>query len=357
MNSIMIKISIVGSIFALSLGFVVFSYASADLTQILSGKILIDVQNNGEAWYVNPLTRERYYLGRPDDAYAMMRIFGLGISNMDLAKIPEVGSPQVGDRRLRERLSGRILLQIEEHGEAWYIDPVSLQRHYLGTAKDAFRIMQELGLGISSEELNTIEDGGSITASSDQNVPFTAQAPKGDWSDLRQNEGCEEASVFMAMHWVYGTTFSTEDALNTILDMSDWEKLVYGSFVDTSARDTVDRLFKQYYRYDGVTVRYNISPADIRHELAKGNLVLVPADGTIFLNPNFRSHPERHMFVIKGFDWTTGEFITNEPGTRFGENYRYGYQTIRASLRDYRSGTYIPIPDDSPSAMIIVSKS
>jgi hypothetical protein len=62
------------------------------------------------------------------------------------------------------------------------------------------------------------------------------------------------------------------------------------------------------------------------------------------------------MLVVTGFDWATAEFITNEPGTKRGKDYRYDYETIQTSLRDYPSGNYVPIPEDAPSAMIIIKK-
>lgn len=52
------------------------------------GHIFIQVETNGEAWYVEPRVKKRYYLGRPNEALAIMREFGLGITNEDLNKIP-----------------------------------------------------------------------------------------------------------------------------------------------------------------------------------------------------------------------------------------------------------------------------
>ncbi|MDP2630675.1 MAG: beta-propeller domain-containing protein [Candidatus Uhrbacteria bacterium] len=56
-------------------------------TKKLRGRILLQVEERGEAWYVEPLSSRRYFLGRSSDALAMMRWFGLGISNADLSKI------------------------------------------------------------------------------------------------------------------------------------------------------------------------------------------------------------------------------------------------------------------------------
>ena len=51
------------------------------------GKIFIQVEQNGEAWYVNPSDGLRYFMGRPADAFSLMRGLGLGITNANLAKI------------------------------------------------------------------------------------------------------------------------------------------------------------------------------------------------------------------------------------------------------------------------------
>ena len=129
---------------------------AASMAERVSGKIVLDVQNHGEAWYVYPANLYRYYLGRPDDAFDIMRFLGLGITDADLAKIPTSTDTATGDRALRTRLSGRILLQVQQHGEAWYVYPGDLKRYYLGRPSDAFALMSNLGLGISATDLGQI---------------------------------------------------------------------------------------------------------------------------------------------------------------------------------------------------------
>ena len=68
--------------FVLLIAFVCLSKVSnASLTDDLSGQILLQVETNGEAWYVNPNDSKRYFLSRPTDAFNIMRNLGLGISN------------------------------------------------------------------------------------------------------------------------------------------------------------------------------------------------------------------------------------------------------------------------------------
>lgn len=134
--------------------------ARGALIDNVSGQILLQVESHGEAWYVDPVLRLRNYMGRPDDAFSLMRSKGLGITNAKLQTIPESTSSATGDMALRQRLSGRILLQVEENGEAWYVWPKNLRRYYLGRPADAFAIMRQLGLGITNSNLAQIPSAG-----------------------------------------------------------------------------------------------------------------------------------------------------------------------------------------------------
>ena len=61
---------------------------AGELADSLRGKILLQVESNGEAWYVKPSDSKKIYLKDGDVAYNVMRDLGLGISNSDLFKIP-----------------------------------------------------------------------------------------------------------------------------------------------------------------------------------------------------------------------------------------------------------------------------
>lgn len=122
----------------------------------LAGRILLEVQKNGEAWYVHPQTARRHYLGRPHDALRVMREQGVGISNKDLERIARAGESRPGDTSFAKKHAGRIFLQVQENGEAWYINPLDLKRYYLGRPSDALAVMRTLGLGISNSDIENI---------------------------------------------------------------------------------------------------------------------------------------------------------------------------------------------------------
>jgi hypothetical protein len=117
------------------------------LAKRLSGRILLQVESKGEAWYVSPVNQAKYFLGRPADAFSIMRKLGLGISNKNFDSYKG---------KAPARLAGRILLKVESHGEAYYVNPVDLKMHYLGRPADAFSVMRTLGLGINNTNLRQI---------------------------------------------------------------------------------------------------------------------------------------------------------------------------------------------------------
>lgn len=187
-------------------GFLLLPVRAANLAQDVAGRILIQVQAHGEAWYVSPDGLTRYYLGRPADALNVMRAQGVGITNANLEKIPvgltnlagtdsdgdglpdaleaalgtNINNPDSdgdGNSDLTEIANGydplgpgklpidpafartqrgRILLQVQAHGEAWYVNPADDHRYFLGRPADAFALMRSLGLGISDADLAQI---------------------------------------------------------------------------------------------------------------------------------------------------------------------------------------------------------
>ena len=58
------------------------------LVNRFKGQILLQVQQHGEAWYLNPDDGKRYYMKDGATAYEMMRKFGKGMADADLEKIP-----------------------------------------------------------------------------------------------------------------------------------------------------------------------------------------------------------------------------------------------------------------------------
>lgn len=186
-------------------------------------------------------------------------------------------------------------------------------------------------------------------------VPFTSQAPFGEWDDPIYKDGCEEASILMAAYWAKGqTSLPKATAKEEILKLSDRANEMYGTFKDSSAEDTLE-LYHEYFGLDG-EVESNVTLDDIRAALAAGKLVGIPFDGREVINPNFAGDgPDRHFLVVIGYDDTTRTFITNDPGTRSGAKFRYGYDDLMDAMVNYPTGDNKPL-FKKDNAMIIFKK-
>lgn len=136
-------------VLALSLLIPVVVIKAAD-TNNLNGKILLQVESKGEAWYVNPKDGKRYYMANGDQAFQIMKTLGVGMSNKDVDKMKT-------DANFRKKFIGKILLQVESKGEAYYISSDG-RYNYLKDGASAYQVMRKLGLGISNANLNKLAE-------------------------------------------------------------------------------------------------------------------------------------------------------------------------------------------------------
>ena len=185
-----------------------FPITNSRLYERLKGRIILRVKSHGQAYYISPKEKIMHYLGRPADAFSIMRSQALGISDVNLAKIrlnlelvggsdtDQDGLPDdleislgtdpnqsdtdadgfsdkaeimndypplleknqrtIFDNALALRLKGRILLQTERRGQAYYLNPLDGQRYFLSRPRDAFNIMRQLGLGITDQDYQAL---------------------------------------------------------------------------------------------------------------------------------------------------------------------------------------------------------
>lgn len=187
-------------------------------------------------------------------------------------------------------------------------------------------------------------------------VAFVPQAPFGNWDELHQ-ETCEEASMIMADRYIKGEAISEQTAEDELQKLVKWQT-ERGYKVDLTVAETIEVLND----YFGISAKIsnNVTIERIKSELASGNLIIIPAAGRKLKNPNFKvPGPIYHMLVIKGYD--NRNFITNDPGTRKGNGYKYPYQIIIDAVHDWNhflaeGGMTDAEMEQGAKAMIIVEK-
>ncbi len=167
-------------------------------------------------------------------------------------------------------------------------------------------------------------------------VPFTSQAPRGDWS-LPFKEACEEASVFMVTEFYRGTAKGNVDAdvaTREIERMVAFEKELFGFYEDTTVAQTA-ALVEQMFGYEQSDQIENPTVEQIQRAVADGHPVIVPLAGRELGNPFYTPPgPVYHMLVIRGYT-RDGSFITNDPGTKRGEAYVYPFDTLMNAIHDW----------------------
>jgi hypothetical protein len=196
---------------------------------------------------------------------------------------------------------------------------------------------QEGGNEIKDDVDEVVEFVESSAEEINLSVPFMVQAPHGDWS-MPYQEACEEASVLMAAAYVKGEpkSWTKDEADLELQKLVVWENKIFGYYEDTTLVET-QRMLKEYSGVDSSRILSDPTAAQLRAELAQGNLILVPAYGKELANPNFRNGgPLFHMLVIKGY--TKDGFITNDPGTRNGHNFFYKDVGLLGAIHDWNGG-------------------
>jgi uncharacterized protein YvpB len=176
------------------------------------------------------------------------------------------------------------------------------------------------------------EDTVSIKDEVSLEVPFVVQAPFGVWDEIH-DDTCEEASLMMAYYFLMNKALPDLTAVDQeLIGLVSWQT-ARGYKYDVTLAELVE-IARGYYNLEGAKIISNPTVADLKLQLSLGRPVIVPAAGKLLPNPNFRGDgPNYHMLVIKGYDRT--HFVTNDPGTRNGNSFRYRYEDLMNALHDY----------------------
>ncbi len=162
-------------------------FAANSLTTRLKGRLLLQVEDRGRIWYVDPVSLQKYEITFAN-ALDLFQNLSLGITNSDLNHIPinpeavsdqldtdhdgytdktEVKNgyhPEIASNpanrgndkvlpypALMNRLKGRLLLQVEDRGRIWYVDMDGTRWEV--TWGNLMNLFRKLALGISNKDL------------------------------------------------------------------------------------------------------------------------------------------------------------------------------------------------------------
>ncbi|MEK9159721.1 MAG: C39 family peptidase [Patescibacteria group bacterium] len=163
-------------------------------------------------------------------------------------------------------------------------------------------------------------------------VPFTSQAPYGNWS-MPYQEACEEAALIMVNAYLTGVDLGQKNADSEIVELAAWvEEHGYGIDIGAAQAGAVAEDF--YSLTATVYTGDEVTTENMKALLSAGYPIIIPVAGNILDNPGYGNPaPPYHMIVIIGFN--DQGFITHDPGVSSGDSYVYSYETIQNALHDW----------------------
>jgi len=173
-------------------------------------------------------------------------------------------------------------------------------------------------------------EDSNLSSNVDWPVPFAMQAPFSNW-DMPYQEMCEEAALVLTAKY-----YNKEPLDKNIMDQElkkirDWESDKWGIYTDSTAAE-IKEMGESIYNLN-IVISEDVSVENIKNNLRKNYLVLVPTAGRELHNPYFKQPgPLYHILVLRGFNETN--FIANDVGIGKGEAYQYKFQTVINATHD-----------------------
>lgn len=116
------------------------AHAAAPTAETFVGRVIIDAGRHGEAWYVNPQTRMKVYLGRPAEALERLTAHAVPVNFRHVERLADVGAV-APDPEYAKSVAGFVLAPNDLIGAAWYVTPDG-HRQRLATPADAWAVMR-----------------------------------------------------------------------------------------------------------------------------------------------------------------------------------------------------------------------
>jgi hypothetical protein len=182
--------------------------------------------------------------------------------------------------------------------------------------------------------------GCGMPAQTNVEVPFTSQAPAGDWSEPWQN-ACEETSIYMVSSFYANDPIKRDQAVLKIKEILKVKNQDIKVSKDESLA-TISQLIVDLGLPWTTELVSDPTKDDLKKELAAGRPIIVPVYAPSLKSTHYNVvSPDYHVLVLTGYDDTQGMFIVNDPGTKDGEGLRFPYDTFMSAIHDLDSKNFV----------------
>lgn len=133
------------------------------IRQRYSGSVVIEDRKFEKLyWYIEPNTQEKYLLKNGDTLSRIIKNISRGIDNDNLNKLPTNDEQENIDWQLTHRLRGNFLLQVEEGGQVWYLNPLDQKLYAIANGKEGLETLQNLAIELDKEKLNLFAENKEL---------------------------------------------------------------------------------------------------------------------------------------------------------------------------------------------------
>lgn len=177
---------------------------------------------------------------------------------------------------------------------------------------------------------------GKLPSSKNIDVPFSSQAPAGNWSEPWKN-ACEETSIYMVSSFYADDTIKRDEAIKRIKEIIAAKNEEFNVSADESLERIAELIELLGLPWTTEIVK-NPSIEDVKKQLAGNQPIIAPV-----FAPALRysvGGPDYHVMVMTGYDDKTGEFIVNDPAFKNGKGIRFKYDLFMKAIHDLNSKNY-----------------
>jgi hypothetical protein len=192
-----------------------------------------------------------------------------------------------------------------------------------------------------------------------QTVPFTVQAPFGNW-DAAHEEYCEAAAVYMVGKYFQGDREAKVPPATADKDMGEVVAFERASYSHINLPLTeMAQVANHFYGLKGDVVPLDFPT--IQRQVSQGVPVIIPVmthggpAGRI--NPGYGAESVYHVIVVVGYDAGQGIVYTNDPGLSTGQALTYSWSTLQTAIQAQAQtpvdGSGTPVPQQGAVMLIL----
>jgi hypothetical protein len=167
------------------------------------------------------------------------------------------------------------------------------------------------------------------------NVPYTSQAPAGNWSEPWGN-ACEETSIYMVSSFYANDPIKRDAAIKNIKNILAVKKQDFKVSKDESLQEISDLIKALGFPWTTKIVN-NPTEEQLKQELSANRPIIVPVFAPTLGQTDGADY---HVMVLIGYDDATKTFIVNDPGITNGQNRHFPYDTFMAAIHDLNQKDY-----------------